>query len=461
MLNSAPWHFFTFSIEVTSKLSRYWLLLSCLVFAACQGQPDTLEDTGTPPPLGLPALEIIIEPPSQPVLREELFGNWEITALDDWAGEGRIYFTGESTIFHYQCNQMSVKGALLDEDKWYVPRERYATTEAGCQGIKGEQDKVLTSLMIGPSTVTSVSDGSDVLSFSIDDHKVEIRRIWSNPAEKDISQENLTGKWNILRFDDFVPPSRLNLEGKSSAYIYFHDNNFYPNSMYANFHIGCNYAENYLQLKSNKPVSELVHIPRSLDGIATERGCTPHLHELDTQFFSMMYEKPKVERFGEHRLRLWTEEHELILEKSEIGQMRHAIRNFNSLEGKWRVTMVNNDGMGLGGHFFTPELLEISRRKIQYGNFRPYLENPTIRGANIKGEVTGSLDEHNCVEDSTYAFQQKKFATKENALCIVLRVLTGESIAEPTQLPDHFQLALGEYQITLMRDGAETLSYPE
>ena len=58
-------------------------------------------------------------------------------------------------------------------------------------------------------------------------------------------------------------------------------------------------------------------------------------------FFKMMYQSPKLERWGEQRLRLWTDDHELILEKAELGQSRNLIKNFETIEGKWHIIMAH------------------------------------------------------------------------------------------------------------------------
>lgn len=437
---------------------RFGLLFILLLLAGCQGERDLVEEKEKPSLLDSPALQNAIEPTPLPVIKEGLYGRWKITSLNNWGSGNYIWFTDETTLFSFRCNEMSVSGKLSSEGKWHVPLERFATTEAGCQGEKGEQDKALLSLMIGPSNIERIGTSLNSFKFFTDDHVMMIERIGSGSNNRPLSHDVLIGQWDVLRFDDFVPKSRLNVEGKRWASVDFYTETRRRNALAAGLYIGCNGSGNAVRLNVEAWPHALDYVPIDHDRVRTDMGCSPEQQLRDNRFFELFLQSPKIMRLGEYRLRLWTEEHELILEKSEFGQMRNQIRDFKVIEGKWHITMVNKAGYGLGGNYFTPEPFVISKSKIQYGDISPYLKTPTICGGKIKGNIVGNLAAHNCGEDPSSSLTGRETAIKEYALCVVLRVMTGEPIAEPTHLPDHFQLTLDDYRLTLMRSGTQDFS---
>lgn len=440
---------------------RFGLLLILLLFAGCQGERDLVDESKKPSPssLDLEPLHVAIEPTLLPVIKEELYGRWKITSLNNWGSGDDIWFTDDTTLFSFRCNQMSVSGKLSSEGKWHVPLESFATTEAGCQGEKGEQDKALLSLMIGPTNIERIGTSLNGFKFFTDDHVMMIERIGSGSNIRPLSNDVLIGQWDVLRFDDFVPKSRLNVEGKRWASVDFYKETRRRNALAAGLYIGCNGSGNAVRLNIETWPHALDYVPIDHDRVRTDMGCSPEQQLRDNQFFELFLQSPKIMRLGEYRLRLWIDEHELILEKSEFGQIRNQIRDFKMIEGKWHITMVNNAGYGLGGNYFTPEPLVISKSKIQYGDISPYLKTPTIWGGKIKGNVVGNLAAHNCGEYPSTSLTGKEAALKEYALCVVLRVMTGEPIAEPTHLPDQFQLTLDDYRLTLVR--AEALNFSD
>ena len=120
--------------------------------------------------------------------------------------------------------------------------------------------------MLGPSKIERIGEGSNRLRFSSKDHEMTIERDWQDDGSGDLSQDDLIGGWDIIRFDDFIPQSRLNRDGQPSAYIAFYRNHRLPGTMGARLHIGCNYAGNNtlrLELGPNSP--RLVRVPQALD----------------------------------------------------------------------------------------------------------------------------------------------------------------------------------------------------
>lgn len=434
-----------------SKYSTRLCVLALALMTACQDIPDTLEDTGKPPPLDLPPIEINIASAPSPILREELFGRWAVTSLDEWEGGDFVMFTDETTMFAFKCNTMSLTGELSGEGDWHAPLERYGTTEMRCQGEVEEQDKAILSVMMGPSKIERIGEGADRLRFLSKDHEMTIERVWREDGNQDLSQEDLIGGWDIIRFDDFIPQSRLNGDGQPSAYVSFYGNLHLPGALGSRLHIGCNYSGNTLRLELSPKSTRLVHVPQALDGVATQKGCSSEMDKRDGLFFGMMSQSPKLERLGEHRLRLWTDKHELILESAEMGQVRNSIRNFKIIEGEWRVTMASQSGFGLGGKYFAPAPFVISKSKIQYGDLTPYLKSPTIQGSKINGEITGDFGARNCGETRYLSPKTKRRANKENAICFILNTLTHQPVAEFAQSSDNIVLSTGEHRITLIR----------
>lgn len=161
------------------KLLRDFSLLALVILAGCQNEPDTVEDTGKQIPLDLPPIEIRIADAPRAVLKEELFWQWKITALDDWKDEGSIWFTdddGRNAMFHFKCNEMTLAGKMSDEGVWEATEDSYGATEMFCAGERGEQDKALLSLMFGPSKVERVGTELNTIRFSNSDHKMTLER---------------------------------------------------------------------------------------------------------------------------------------------------------------------------------------------------------------------------------------------------------------------------------------------
>ena len=439
-----------------NKLLPILVLWITAILVACQDNPDTLEDTGKQPPLDLPPIEINIAPVPSPILKEELFGRWKVTSLDEWDDGDFVMFTDETTIFAFKCNTMSLFGEMSDNGDWLAPLGRFGTTEAGCQGEVGKQDKAILSVMLGPSKIERIGEGSNRLRFSTKDHEMIIERVWRDDGNGDLSQDDLIGGWDIIRFDDFIPQSRLNRDGQPAAYIAFYGNHHLPGTMGSRLHIGCNYAGNItLRLEFGPGSPRLVRIPQALDGVATQKGCPPELHKRDSLFFGMMRQSPKLERLGEYRLRLWTDDHELILEKMEIGQARNGIRNFKTIVGSWRIRMASRSGSGFSGHRFAPEPLVISRNKIQYGDLTPYIKNPTIRGGKILGEITGDFETRICEDTRFQHTKTERISPDIIVICYILNTITQNPVVESIEGPDYIQLSAGDRRITLQRDEAD------
>ena len=350
------------------KLLQSMVLLALGLITACHGKPDTVEDIGTPPPLDLPPIEITITPTPSPILKEELYGFWKITKLDEWKDGNFVAFTDDTTMFSFKCNNKSLFGEMSDEGLWHAPLGRFGTTEGLCVGEKESQDEAMLTLMLGPTTIERIGDGSNTLRFFTDDHEMIIERKWRDGGRPDLTQDSLVGKWDILRFDDYVPKTRLSGDGSRSAYVDFYNDQSSLGSLASSLHIGCNYSGNALRLELDKDSPRLVHVPRDFDNTVTDKGCPSILGRRDDLFFKMMYQSPKLERWGEQRLRLWTDDHELILEKAELGQSRNLIKNFETIEGKWHIIMAHKAGLGFGGQSYVPEPLIISKDKIQYGD---------------------------------------------------------------------------------------------
>ena len=449
----------------TRKILLYLGVFVTTLFAACQGEPDIIEDTGRPPTLDVPPIEINLpssesfsSPDNRNVIKEEVFGRWKILSLDEWSDGGHIWFTGDEAIFGFKCNEMSISGEMSDDGYWRAPSQRFATTEMLCAGERGAQDKAMISLMIGPTKIERIGKGPNKLRFFSGDHEMVIERSW---LAKDTSlHEHFLGQWDVLRFDDFAPSSRLNGEGKRSAYVDFYDNPEQPASLRTGFHIGCNFSGNSIQLELESVAPQLVHMPRKLDRLTTQIGCTPTLQHRDEEFFAMMYKSPKIERLGVHRLRLWTENHELILEKSETGQARNRINKFDALKGNWLIGTVNKNGFGFGGPFYTPEVLVISKHKIQYGDHTPYLKTPRFAsGGKITGEIVGGFGARDCERSRKLSVKNPNMG-EVDVTCLVLDTLINHPIAEPINLPNHLQLTSDDYRITLQRNGTNTILPP-
>ena len=442
-----------------AKLLLILVLMVTATLVACQDNPDTLEDTGKQPPLDLPPIEINVAPVPSPILKEELFGRWKVTSLDEWDDGDFVIFTDDTTMFAFKCNTMSLTGEMSEDGDWYAPLGRYATTEAGCLGEGGKQDEAILSVMLGPSRIERIGEGSKKLRFSSKDHEMIIERVWvwrdngNGNGNGDLSQDDLIGGWDIIRFDDFIPQSRLNKDGQPAAYIALYRNHHLPGTLGSRLHIGCNYAGNNtlrLELGPNSP--RLVRVPQALDGVETQKGCSPELQKRDGLFFDMMRQSPKLERLGEHVLRLWTDDHELILEKMEIGQERNAIRDFKTIEGKWRVAMANRSGSGFSGHRFAPEPFVISKTKIQYGDETPYIKNPTIRGGKILGEITGDFETRICEDTRFQHTKTERISPDIIVMCYILNTLTQNPVVESIEGPNYIQFSAGDRRITLRRD---------
>lgn len=441
------------------KYLGYFSLFALAIFAGCQSEPDTLEDTRTPSALELPPIDITITDVPRSVLKEELFWRWKITALDEWEDGGYIWFTdddGRNAMFHFKCNEMTLAGEMSDEGVWLASQESYGTTEAFCAGEKGEQDKALLSLMFGPSEVERVGSGPNTIRFSNSDHAMTLERQWSDGAKLNWTKQDLFGEWDVIRFDDFVPKSRLNSEGKRSAYVDFYDDEKKPNSLTTILYIGCNYSGNTLQLDLRNKLYQLSDIAQRHGQITTQKGCPPDLQKRDESFFTFMEKSPNIERLGEHRLRLWTDAQELILEKKATRQSRNAIQKFETIHGAWSITMVSKAGLGLGGSFFAPEPIIISKDKIQYGELDPYLKSPRIEGGKIVGTVVGDFERHDCYASRSFSLvdissREAPIATEPNAICFVLDTLLGQPVAEPMGLTNFVKLTSGDYGLTLKR----------
>ena len=440
-----------------AKLLLILVLMVTATLVACQDKPDTVEDTGKQPPLDLPPIEINVAPVPSPILKEELFGRWKVTSLDEWDDGDFVIFTDDTTMFAFKCNTMSLFGEMSDNGDWLAPLGRFGTTESGCQGEVGKQDNAILSVMLGPSKIERIGEGSNRLRFSSKDHEMTIERDWQDDGSGDLSQDDLIGGWDIIRFDDFIPQSRLNRDGQPSAYIAFYGNHHLPGTMGTRLHIGCNYAgNNTLRLEFGPNSSQLVRVPQALDGVATQKGCSPELHKRDGLFFDMMRQSPKLERLGEYRLRLWTDDHELIVEKMEIGQARNAIRNFKTIEGKWRVAMASRSGSGFSGHRFAPEPFVISKTKIQYGDLTPYIKNPTIRGYKIFGEITGDFEARICEDTRFQHTKTERISPDIIAMCFVLNTLTHNPVVESIEGLNFIQFSAGDRRITLRRDQTDS-----
>ena len=148
-------------INASSKLLQSLVILALGLITACQGERDTIEDIGAPPPLDLPPIEINIAPTPSPILKEELYGFWKISALDEWKDGDHVIFADDTTMFSFKCNNKSLFGELSDEGVWHAPLGRFATTEALCVGEKEKQDEALLTLMIGPTEIERIGDGSN------------------------------------------------------------------------------------------------------------------------------------------------------------------------------------------------------------------------------------------------------------------------------------------------------------
>lgn len=284
-----------------------------------------------------------------------------------------------------------------------------------------------------------------------DKTEIKLEPVQTPNTEASLSHEDLIGQWDIIRFDTFTPTYRLNGEGKRSAYVDFFESQLSTGSLQTNLHIGCNFSGNSLHLIQKNSLYELSHIPRPLDRVATERGCEKTSHQRDQDFFSMMYESPKIEQRGKNRLHLQTDVHELILEKSTIGQTRNAIHNFEALIGTWSIVTANQGGFGLGGAFFVPEPIVISKAKIQYGDNTSYLKSPQIgEGGKIRGNVIDGVDALICAENKFLPIDTPRIKDT-TALCFVLNTITQAPIADPLYSPDNIQLSSGEYRLVLQR----------
>lgn len=316
-------------------------LLALTSLTACQDKPDYLEDTGENPALDLPPIEINIRPDPPKVLREELSGHWKINSLDEWGEGDYVIFAGEAASFRFQCNIMNLRGEPSGEFDWHSVKYRFGTTEMLCAGDKGEQDKALLSLMAGPSDIERIGIGSHKLRFFSADHEMTIERIWHEDTHVDLSQDGLVGQWDILRFDDYTPSSRLTGSGTRSAYVDFRDNQRVAGALATRLYIRCNGSGNSVRLVVNNDAARLVYIPQL-----------------------------------------------------------HQIRDFKTIEGEWQIVMFHKSGAGVGGQFYTPEPLVISKNKLQYGKLTPYLKSPRFAaGGKIEGEIIGDFGALNCGEN--------------------------------------------------------------
>lgn len=156
-------------------------------------------------------------------------------------------------------------------------------------------------------------------STPIKQHPVEPPEPKKTYAKK-LSQ--IYGYWDIISFDDYEPV-RLSYQARNKAYVHFMEDQ-------ANFRLECNSAS----MPAKITFAGVLKKTSRLKGIiSTLMGCGEELETRERIFFNFFNSRPKIEIVSPTELRLTTDEHVLILSKSESTS-----NNLNSL---WQLKSVN------------------------------------------------------------------------------------------------------------------------
>jgi len=275
------------------------------------------------------------------------------------------------------------------------------------------------------------------------------------PAVAPLTEKDVFGRWDIVSFDGFTPPSRLNSEGVRSAYVDFIREN--ADRFEAGFNIGCHPSTGKFRLNQDSAVLTISAVETVQAGLPAEKDCDPDVIKRQDALLSMMDKSPRIER-ANNGLRTWTDNHELILLNSRIGQQRNSLL-IEDIYGDWNVTKAIWRGVVFDGNTLLKDRLTISEEKIQYGNKLPYLSRPrhissgSIKGVIIDGNEGKREDEIrppviDCRGFSKIGFRPEP--SENNAMCTVLYTYSLSPVAEPLESPDEIRLAVPGADVRLI-----------
>ena len=276
------------------------------------------------------------------------------------------------------------------------------------------------------------------------------------PAVALLTDKDVFGRWDIVSFDGFTPPSRLNSEGVRSAYVDFIRAE--ANTFNAGFYAACHPSSGKFRLNQDSAGLTLSVVERDQEGLPAEKDCDPDVIKRQDALSSMMDQSPKIERTDRHGLRVWTDDHELILVNSKIGQQRNSLL-IEDIYGEWDVIKTVYRGAVFDGNTLLKDRLIISEEKIQYGNKLPYLSRPrhissgSIKGVIIDGNEGKREDELlppviDCRGFSKIGFSPE--LSEKNAMCTVLYTYSLSPVAEPLESPDEIRLAVPGADVRLI-----------
>lgn len=138
--------------------------------------------------------------------------------------------------------------------------------------------------------------------------------------------DQFNGEWEVARFDDYTPPSRM--DGLTRIAIA----DFRLDYDYVDLRIGCAQQVSYGGFQDGRFVATPPPVGLELD----TSECTKEELALDTKYRAFFKQNPKIEISGDDRLRLTAGSSELLLERPSL-RMRANAPDQAELTGTWQL----------------------------------------------------------------------------------------------------------------------------
>ena len=176
------------------------------------------------------------------------------------------------------------------------------------------------------------------------------------------SVDQFDGQWEVVRFDDYTPPQRM--DGMTRSAIA----DFRLDYDYVDLRIGCAQGISYGTFKDGRFVAKTP--PEGFTGIPPEdeAECTKKERARDKAYRAFFKQNPIVTISGEDRLRLTAGSSELLLERPLL-RMRASAPTPEELTGTWQLGAVYMRGFGtidLRTLWDAPGAVGITDKRIVY-----------------------------------------------------------------------------------------------
>ena len=260
--------------------AKYAIIIAILSLSSCQ-KVAIISDTDQNTPAEKPTNSQVADAP--PVIPQLDQTAWEIVSVNGIATEGvapnkaRIEFAKGNAVGSSGCNSFGGLYAQIGTKLYFG---RSISTEMGCSGALGTQEKALYSLLTGITEAQVDKEGRILVTSGTQKAMLKRDKNCTSCASAGQPVVNLVGPvWKIQTING-KQPIGLNIFKNENDYVLKFTADVYQ------LRVGCNYVSGSYQKDGNRLVTQ--------SGVSTIIGCPPGLAEQEQLVGRILSEKPVI-----------------------------------------------------------------------------------------------------------------------------------------------------------------------